>query len=170
MVNDFRSQLFLSANSTFYLGSLISSNGRDDQEINTRIGMAWSAFNNMERVLRDGKMEVRLQLQILMRYVWSVARYALETWTLSKTAQKKIEVFEMWCNRRVHRIKWTEDKISNRIVLQRTGLQQTILEVFAGEAGEWRDVQNRSTREDYGEAPRGRGRNQLTLLHGIENR
>lgn len=157
-----------------YLGSLISSDGRDDQEINTRIGMARSAFNNMERVLRDRKMEIGLRLRILMCYVWSVARYASETWILSRTAQKKIEAFEMWCYRRMHRIKWTE-KISNRIVLQRTGLQQTILLSRILE-GKKKFLQAKLEGDEMfrtvvqgkitGKAPRGRRR--LTMLHGIE--
>jgi len=34
-------------------------------------------------------------------YVWSVALYGAETWTLRAANQKYLESFEMWCWRRM---------------------------------------------------------------------
>jgi hypothetical protein len=34
-------------------------------------------------------------------YIWSVAFYGAETWTLRKVGQKYLESFEMWCWRRM---------------------------------------------------------------------
>ena len=36
-----------------YLGVIITEDGRDDEEIKTRLGIARTAFNNLENVLRD---------------------------------------------------------------------------------------------------------------------
>ena len=43
-------------------------------------------------------------------FVWSVALYSAETWTLRRNEQKRLEAFEMWIWRRMERVKWT-DKI-----------------------------------------------------------
>lgn len=109
-----------------YLGSKITADGRDVEEIKTRLGMARNAFNNMERVLRDKGMGIELRLKLLRCYVWSVARYASETWTLTKSTCRKIEAFELWCYRKMQRIKWTE-KITNKEVLQRLNMEEAAL-------------------------------------------
>jgi hypothetical protein len=70
-----------------YLGATVTDDGRDDKEIRIRIAMARKAFNNMERVLRDRSMTMKLRLKILGAYVWSVIRYASETWIISKEVE-----------------------------------------------------------------------------------
>ena len=39
---------------------------------------------------------------------------------------KKVEAFELWCYRRMQRIKWVE-KISNKEVLRRMEMEETVL-------------------------------------------
>jgi hypothetical protein len=40
-------------------------------------------------------------------YIWSIALYGAETWTLRAEDQKHQESFEMWCLRRMEKISWT---------------------------------------------------------------
>jgi hypothetical protein len=51
-------------------------------------------------------------------YIWSIALYGAETWTLRKLDQKYLESFEMWCQRKMEKISWT-DRVSNEAVLYR---------------------------------------------------
>ena len=53
-------------------------------------------------------------------FVWSVALYGAETWTLRRNEQKRLEEFEMWIWRRMERVKWT-DKIKNTLEQERMG-------------------------------------------------
>jgi len=39
-------------------------------------------------------------------YIWGIALYDAETWTLLKVDQKYLECFEMWCWRRMEKISW----------------------------------------------------------------
>jgi hypothetical protein len=41
-------------------------------------------------------------------YVWSIALYGADTWTLLAVEQKHLESFEMWCWRRMEKISWTD--------------------------------------------------------------
>ena len=41
-------------------------------------------------------------------YIWSMALYGAETWTLQAADQKYLESFEMWCWRRMEKISWTD--------------------------------------------------------------
>jgi len=49
-------------------------------------------------------------------YVWSLALYGAETWTLRAVDQKHLESFEMWCWRGMEEISWT-DHVRNEEVL-----------------------------------------------------
>jgi hypothetical protein len=44
-------------------------------------------------------------------YIWSIALYGDETWTLRKVDQKYLESFEMWCWKMMEII-WT-DRVRN---------------------------------------------------------
>ena len=59
-------------------------------------------------------------------YIWSIALYGAETWTLRAVDQKHLESFEMWCCRRMEKISWT-DHVRNEEVLVRVKKQRNIL-------------------------------------------
>lgn len=42
---------------------------RDDEEVGTRMGIVITAFINLERVLRDRKMKLKLRIKVLKYYV-----------------------------------------------------------------------------------------------------
>jgi hypothetical protein len=44
-------------------------------------------------------------LPLLKCYVWNIALYGAETWALKKVEQKYLESFEMWCWRRMEKIR-----------------------------------------------------------------
>jgi hypothetical protein len=50
-----------------------------------------------------------------MLFIWSIALYGAETWTLRAVDQKHLESFEM-CWRRLEKISWT-DQVRNEEVL-----------------------------------------------------
>ena len=71
--------------------------------------MAKKVFQD-KRKLFTGKMNLELKKRIVKCLVWSVATYAVETWTLREADRMKIEAFEMWIWRRLEKISW-RDKI-----------------------------------------------------------
>ena len=64
-----------------YLGCKISSNMNCCQEVKQRIAMAKEAFNR-KRSLFCGPLEEELRKRLVKCFVWSVALYGAETWTL----------------------------------------------------------------------------------------
>ena len=55
-----------------------------------------------------------------------MALYGAETWTLRAADGKYLESFEMWCWRRMEKIRWT-DRVRNEEVLLRFNEQRNIL-------------------------------------------
>ena len=64
-----------------YLGCNTSSNMNFCQEISQRIAMAKEAFNR-KRSTFCGPLEKDLRKRLVKCFVWSVAMYGTETWTL----------------------------------------------------------------------------------------
>ena len=69
-------------------------------------------------------------------YIWSMALYCAETWTLRAADQKYLEIFEMWCWRRMEKISWT-DHVRNEEVLLRVNEQRNILHEIRKQKANW---------------------------------
>jgi hypothetical protein len=83
-----------------YLGSILTNDGRCTCEIKCTIAMAKAAFNK-KRTLFTSTLDLELRKKLVKCYIWSIALYGAETWTLCATDQKHLESFEMWCWRRM---------------------------------------------------------------------
>ncbi|KDR09341.1 hypothetical protein L798_15108, partial [Zootermopsis nevadensis] len=92
------------------------------------IAMAKAAFVK-KRILLTSKLGLEMKKKLVKCYVWSVALYGAETWTLRKKEQKYLESFEMWCWRRIEKIRWT-DRVTNEEVLRRVNEQRNILQAI----------------------------------------
>jgi len=49
------------------------------------------------------KLDLNLRKKLVECYIWSMALYGAETWTLLAADQKYLESFEMWCWRKIKR-------------------------------------------------------------------
>ena len=68
-------------------------------------------------------------------YIWSIALYGAETWTLRAVDQKNLGSFEMWCWRRMEKISWTD--VRNEEVLPRVKEQRNILHEISKRKANW---------------------------------
>jgi hypothetical protein len=79
-----------------YLGSILTNDERCTCEIRRRITMAKATFNK-KRALFIFFLGLELRKKLVKCYVWYIALYGAETWTLQAIDQKHLESFEMWC-------------------------------------------------------------------------
>ena len=104
-------------------------------EIKSRIAMAKAAFNN-KKTLFTSKLYLNLRKKLVKCYIWSMALYGAETWTLRAADQKYLEGFEMWCWRRMEKIIWT-DYVRNEDVLLRVKEQRNIQHEIRKRKANW---------------------------------
>ena len=78
---------------------------------------------NKKRTLFTSTLDFELRKKLVKCYIWSIALYGAETWTLREVDQKDLESFEMWCWRRMEKISWT-DHLRNEDVLLRVILHE----------------------------------------------
>ena len=58
--------------------------------------MVKAAFNK-KKTLFTSKLDLSLRKKLVKYYIWSMALYGDETWTLRAADQKYLESFEMLC-------------------------------------------------------------------------
>ena len=96
--------------------------------------MAKAAFNKKTALFTS---TLDLELRNLVKcYIWSIALYGAETWTLRSLDQKHMESFEMWCWRRMEKISWTKH-VRNEEVLLRVQEQRNILHEISKQKANW---------------------------------
>jgi hypothetical protein len=87
--------------------------------------MAKAAFNK-KRTPFTSTLDLELRKKLVKLYVWSIALYGAENWTIRAVDQKYLKSFEMWCWRRMEKISWT-DHVRNEELLLRVKEQRNIL-------------------------------------------
>ncbi len=165
-------------NKFIYLGSMFTSDGRCEQDVRRRIGIAKSAFTSLEKVLKSRNTGFQLRLRVLKCYVWSTLLYGSETWTLSSDMMKRLEATEMWFLRRMLRISWT-DRVTNTKVLERANVDRSLLKdivqrqmKFFGHVIRKGELENLAV-TGFVEGKRARGRQRetyLTYLHKMKEK
>ena len=99
-----------------YLGSILGEDGRCEQGIRTRIGIAKTAFGKMKNVVTSRHIGTDTKIRVIKAYVWATLLYGCESWTISKEMERRLEAFEMWCYRRMMRVSWTERRTNQSIL------------------------------------------------------
>ena len=87
--------------------------------------MAKAEFSK-KKTLFTSKLDLNLRKKLGKCYIWSMALYGADTWTLRAADRKYLESFEMWCWRRIEKIVWT-DHVRNEELLLRVNEQRNIL-------------------------------------------
>jgi hypothetical protein len=115
-----------------YLCSILTNDGRG--EIKCRIAMAKAAFNK-KRNLFTSTLDLEMRKKLVKCYIWSIALYGAETWTLRAVDQKHLGSFGI-CWRRMEKISWT-DLVRNEDVLLGVKEQRNILHEIRKRKANW---------------------------------
>jgi hypothetical protein len=155
-----------------YLGSLMTADGRCEEEIKVRIGMAKDAFSKRKELLTQ-KMSVDVKKQIVKTVVWSVALYGAETWTLRKEDIRRLNALEMWLWRRMAKVSY-KDRKTNECVLEMVGEGRKLVGMIVQRKKNWighvlrGDGLLREVIEGKMEGRRPRGRPRMGMLEELK--
>ena len=72
------------------------NDARGTREVKFRISTAKAAFN-MNTALFTSKFSLNLRERLFKCYIWIIAMYGAETWTLQKLDNKYLGNCEIWC-------------------------------------------------------------------------
>ncbi|GFS05603.1 retrovirus-related Pol polyprotein LINE-1 [Elysia marginata] len=81
------------ANSFKYLGTQITSDGRNHQEIKSRIAQAKASFQQMKSVLTNIKISIHVVVRKRLQetFIETVLLYGCEAWTIDERMKSSLE-------------------------------------------------------------------------------
>ena len=74
-------------------------------------------MTNLDSVLKSRDITLPTKVCIVKAMVFPVVMYGCENWVIKKAECLKIDVFELWCWRRLLRVPWTARR-SNQSILK----------------------------------------------------
>ena len=74
-------------------------------------------MTNLDSILQSRNITLLAKIRLVKAMVFPVVMYGCEAWTKKKAESQRIDVFEVWCWRRLLRIPWTAKK-SNQSILK----------------------------------------------------
>ena len=99
-----------------YLGSKITVDGNFSHEIKICLLLGRKALTNLDSVL-ENRDHFASKGSYIKAMVFPVVMYGCENWTIKKAERQRIDVFKLWCWRRLLRVPWTARR-SNQSILK----------------------------------------------------
>ena len=99
-----------------FLGSKITADSDCSHEIKRHLLLRRKAMINLESVSKSRVITLPTKVHIVKAMVFPVVM-VVESWTIKKTEQQRIDIFELWYWRRLLRVPWTARR-SNQSILK----------------------------------------------------
>ena len=64
-------------------------------------------MTNLDSILKSRDITLPIKVHLVKAMFSPVVMYGYKSWTLKKAEQQRIDVFELWCWRRLLRVPWT---------------------------------------------------------------
>ena len=74
-------------------------------------------MTNLDTVLKNRDIILPTKVRLVKSMVFPVVMYGCKSWTIKKAEHQRIDVFELWCWRRLLRVPWTARR-SNQSILK----------------------------------------------------
>ena len=71
---------------------------------------------NLDSILKSRDIILPTKFRLVKAMVFPVVMSGYESWTVKKAEHRKIDVFELWCWRRLLRVPWTARRSSQSIL------------------------------------------------------
>ena len=82
-----------------------------------RLLLGREVMTNLDSIFKSRDITLPTKVCPVKAMVFPVVMYGCESWTVKKAEHRRIDVFELWCWRRLLRVPWTA-RISNPSILK----------------------------------------------------
>ena len=100
------------------LGSKITADGDCSHEIKRRLLLGRKVMTNLDSISKSRDITLPTKVRLAKAMVFPVVMYGCKSWTVKKAERRRIDVFELWCWRRLLRVPWTARR-SNQSILKK---------------------------------------------------
>ena len=97
-------------------GSKITADGDCSHEIKRCLLLGRKVMTNLDSLLKSRDITLPTKVHLVKAMVFPVVMYGCQSWTINKAEHRRIDVFELWCWRRLLRVPWTARRSSQSIL------------------------------------------------------
>ena len=98
-------------------GSKITTDGDCSHEIKRRLLLGRKIMTNLDSIFKSRDITLPAKVHLVKAMFFPVVMYGCKSWTVKKAERQRIDVFELWCWRRLLRVPWTARR-SNQSILK----------------------------------------------------
>ena len=85
----------------------LGSDGDWSHEIKRCLLLGRKAMTNLDNILKSRDITLPTKVLLFKAMVFPVVVYGCESWTVKEAESQRIDAFELWCWRRLLRVRWT---------------------------------------------------------------
>ena len=74
-------------------------------------------MTNIDSILKNRDITLPTKVHLVKPMVFPVVMYGCKSWTIKKAEHRRIDAFELWCQRRLLKVPWTARR-SNQSILK----------------------------------------------------
>ena len=156
-----------------FLGSKITTDGDCSHENKRCLLLGRKAMTNLDRIFKSRDITLLTKVRLVKAMIFPLVIYGCESWTIKKAECRRIDVFELWCWRRLLRVPWTA-RGSNQSILKEIspkhsleGLTLKLKLQYFGHLTQRTDSLEKTMMLGTIEGGRRRGRQRVKWLDGI---
>ena len=110
---------------TVSLDSKITADGGCSHEIKRHSLLGRKSVTKLDSMLKSKDITFPRKVCLVKAVVFSVIVYGRESWTRKKAERQRINVFELWCWKRLLRVPWAARR-SNQSILKEIGCEYSL--------------------------------------------
>ena len=84
-----------------FLGSKITADSDCSHEIKKDLLLGRKVMTNLDSILKSRNITLPTKVHLVKAMVFPLVMYGCESWTVKKAECRRIDVFELWCWRRL---------------------------------------------------------------------
>ena len=158
-----------------FLGSKSIADGDCSYEIKRHLLLGRKAMTNLDSIFKSRDITLSTKVHLVKAMAFPIVTYGHESWTIKKAECWRIDVFKLWCWRRLLRVPWTARKSKQSILKEinsEYSLERLMLKLKFQYFGHlmWRaDLLEKTLMLGKIEGKRRRGQQRTTWLDSITN-
>ena len=90
-----------------FLDFKITADGDCSHEMKRHLFFGRKAMTNLDSIFKSRDITLPTKVHLVKAMVFPVIMYRCESWTVKKAERWRIDLFKLWCWRRLLRVRWT---------------------------------------------------------------
>ena len=129
-------------------------------------------MTNLDSIFKSRDITLPTKVRLVKAMVFPVVMYGGESWTVKKAEHRRIDVFELWCWRRLLRVPWTARR-SNESILKEISpgcslegmMLKLKLQYFGHLMGRVDSLEKTDAGRDWGQEEKGMTEDEMARWH-----